>query len=151
MTKLNLIQESSCWYKDGLRFECTGCGQCCTGSPGYVWVDDKEIQEIADFLKCSLKDFAARFLRKVNGRFSLLELPKTFDCIFLKDKKCQIYSVRPTQCRTFPWWPQLLKSREEWLAAATFCEGIRQQANLVPLETIEEQLKIQIEYNENAE
>ena len=19
------------WYKDGLRFKCTGCGDCCTG------------------------------------------------------------------------------------------------------------------------
>ena len=27
------------WYRDGLRFECTRCGHCCTGAPGYVWVD----------------------------------------------------------------------------------------------------------------
>ena len=27
------------WYRDGLRFACTRCGACCTGAPGYVWVD----------------------------------------------------------------------------------------------------------------
>ena len=31
--------ESAPWYRDGLRFTCTRCGNCCTGAPGYVWVD----------------------------------------------------------------------------------------------------------------
>ncbi|MFM7740581.1 MAG: YkgJ family cysteine cluster protein, partial [Planctomycetota bacterium] len=26
------------WYKDGLRFQCSQCGDCCTGGAGYVWV-----------------------------------------------------------------------------------------------------------------
>ena len=25
------------WYRDGLRFQCTQCGNCCTGDPGVVW------------------------------------------------------------------------------------------------------------------
>ncbi len=35
------------WYKDGLRFKCTQCGDCCTGAPGYVWVNQAEIEGIA--------------------------------------------------------------------------------------------------------
>jgi hypothetical protein len=35
------------WYKDGLRFTCTGCGDCCTGAPGYVWVNKEEIEALA--------------------------------------------------------------------------------------------------------
>ena len=32
-------QPSDAWYaEEGLAFECTGCGDCCTGAPGYVWV-----------------------------------------------------------------------------------------------------------------
>lgn len=140
---LKVIQDNSPWYADGLRFECTGCGQCCTGAPGYIWVSGEEIQQIAQFLNFSIEEFSERYLRRVKGRLSLLELPKTFDCIFLKDKKCQIYSVRPIQCRTFPWWPKNLKSEKEWRDAARFCEGIRAEAPLIPLETIEEQRKIQ--------
>ena len=34
------------WYKDGLRFECTGCGKCCSGFPGFVWVTEEEMQGI---------------------------------------------------------------------------------------------------------
>ena len=36
------------WYADGLRFACTQCGNCCTGEPGFVWVNDAEIAAIAE-------------------------------------------------------------------------------------------------------
>lgn len=139
---LKVIQDDPPWYEKGLRFECTGCGQCCTGAPGYIWVNEQEIQQIAAFLNLTLEEFSRCYLRRVQGSFSLLELPKTYDCIFLKDKKCQIYQVRPTQCRTFPWWPQNLKSEKEWEEASRHCEGIHMEAPLVPLETIEQQCTI---------
>jgi len=140
---LKVIQEESPWYTEGLRFSCTGCGQCCTGAPGYVWVTPEEIEQIATHLNLTVDDFSQRFLTNVKGRFSLVEMPKTYDCVFLKDKKCQIYSVRPTQCRTFPWWPQLLKTEKDWKEAAHFCEGIQSQAPVVPLETIQQQRILQ--------
>ena len=43
------------WYKDGLQFECTGCGDCCTGEPGYVWVSEQEIQNLADLTGTGLE------------------------------------------------------------------------------------------------
>ena len=140
---LNVIQNSSPWYQEGLAFQCTGCGQCCTGAPGYVWVNDQEIQEIATYLNLTLEDFARKYLRKAQGRFSLIELPKTYDCIFLKGNKCEIYPVRPIQCRTFPWWPQHLISEQAWKEAARYCEGITSSAPIVPLDTIEEQKTLQ--------
>jgi Fe-S-cluster containining protein len=144
---LKVIQENSPWYTHGLRFECTGCGQCCTGAPGYIWVNEEEILQIAQFLKLTIEEFSEQYLRRVKGRLSLIELPKTYDCIFLKDRKCQIYPVRPTQCRTFPWWPQHLKSEKDWQEAARFCEGIRPEAPLIPIDTIEQQRLIQEEVN----
>lgn len=140
---LKVLQEEEPWYAKGLRFECTGCGQCCTGAPGYIWVDREEIENIAQFLKLTVEEFSRRYLRRVKGKFSLLEMPKSYDCIFLKDKKCQIYSVRPMQCRTFPWWPQHLKSEQDWKEAALRCEGIRHDAPVVPRDIIEEQCEIQ--------
>ena len=135
--------ENKPWYQKGLKFKCTECGQCCTGAPGYTWVTEKESEAIANFLNISLEEFSKKYLRKVNDRLSLTEKPVTYDCIFLKDKKCQIYPVRPTQCRTFPWWAKNLNSEEDWNHAATFCEGINNDAELVPLEKIQDQLEIQ--------
>jgi hypothetical protein len=39
---------------------------------------------------------------------------------------CRLLGVaaRPTQCRTFPWWPQHLVSDYDWQLAAADCEGI---------------------------
>ncbi len=39
--------DQSPWYRDGLAFTCTQCGACCTGAPGYVWVDAAEIAALA--------------------------------------------------------------------------------------------------------
>jgi uncharacterized protein len=126
------------WYKKGLRFECTGCGQCCTGAPGYVWLSAQEIDDISAHLKISKEEFMRRYTRNVFGRYSLIEDRATFDCVFLKDKKCQIYHVRPKQCRTFPWWKENLESSASWKEVAERCEGIdRPDAPVVPFEKIE--------------
>lgn len=135
--------ENKPWYGKGLNFKCTECGQCCTGAPGYTWVSDDEAIAIADYLKISLDEFGKRYVKRVGDRLSLREDARNYDCIFLKDKKCQIYPVRPTQCRTYPWWPQHIKSKEEWERAAQFCEGIQCEAPIVPQHKIEEQALLQ--------
>lgn len=125
--KLPLIQEEGGpWYKEGLRFHCTGCGQCCTGPAGYVWLTPSDIDEIASFLQISKESFLRRYTRAVHGRISLLERRHlgNFDCIFLKEAKCQIYPVRPKQCRAFPWWPENLRNRAAWRKCAERCEGV---------------------------
>lgn len=142
----HLFQDTSKpWYVQGLRFQCTGCGKCCTGFPGTVWVTPSEMEEIAASLNLSSDDFMKKYTRRIKDRYSLNEHPKTFDCVFLKGKKCEIYSVRPKQCRTFPWWPENLESKEHWEETASCCEGINHaDAPLVPFDTIQEQLLIQI-------
>lgn len=133
------------WYKEGLCFSCTGCGGCCTGSPGYVWISEREIEEMADFLGISPSLFCRRYVRLVDGRYSLTEKRPHYDCVFLEGKRCSIYSVRPTQCRTFPFWPENLTSKEAWEAAKPHCEGIHDQAEKVSFEEIEHIHKIQQE------
>lgn len=129
------------WYKEGLRFTCTECGKCCTGSPGYVWVSDIEIEKIAQLLQISFEEFVKKYTRKVAGRTSLLEDYRSYDCIFLKDNRCQIYASRPKQCRSFPWWIENLKTRKDWEKEALRCEGINHpDAPVISLEEIEKQL-----------
>lgn len=137
------------WYKEGVRFKCTECGKCCTGGPGYVWVNEEEIVEMAAFLKIDPQNFREKYVRKTTtGKLSLIE-KQHHDCIFLKDKKCQIYGARPTQCKTFPFWPDNLRSQEIWDSLKESCEGVDSEASLVPFETIEKQLLIQIKRNKN--
>jgi Fe-S-cluster containining protein len=125
------------WYKDGLNFECTQCGQCCTGGPGFIWVSDQEISGMAHFLNLSVDVFKRLYLRKRENRYALVEKKsQNHNCVFLKDNKCQVYQARPEQCRTFPWWKENLNTEESWKIAATFCEGIRVDAPLIPYKEI---------------
>lgn len=132
------------WYKEGLRFQCTGCGKCCSGSPGYVWISEVEIEAAAKFLNISVEMFKRKYIRQRYNRFALTEIKAVnneYDCVFLKDKKCTIYPVRPKQCQTFPWWKQNLNSEESWNLAAKDCEGIHADAPVVPYDEIEKQLQ----------
>ncbi len=112
------------WYKDGLKFKCTGCGECCTGAPGYVWVTPEEVAALAELLKITEDAFMKKYTRRIGNRVSLIEHSKTYDCVFLKDKKCTVYSARPEQCRTFPWWFENVQDRAAWDETARRCEGI---------------------------
>jgi len=115
--------EQTVWYEDGLRFQCLRCNSCCGGAPGYVWVEEDEIVRIARFLGIPVPDFTRRYCRKVWWRISLKELPGG-DCVFLTADGCGIYPVRPMQCRTFPFWPDLLESPRRWQSERRRCPGI---------------------------
>lgn len=111
------------WYAKGLRFGCTRCCRCCTGPPGYVWVTREEMVRIADLLSLSVSEFASEYCRRVWWRVSLQER-RNGDCIFLTPEGCRIYSTRPSQCRTFPFWEQNLHNSECWEGLKGRCPGI---------------------------
>lgn len=115
------------WYRAGLAFECMQCGSCCGGAPGYVWVTKKDIKTIARFLGRTDNWLPKTQLRRVGFRYSLTEQANG-DCVFLKREgeriKCSIYSVRPLQCRTWPFWTSNLTSADAWNRATETCPGI---------------------------
>lgn len=125
------------WYSEGLKFSCTECGKCCTGSPGFTWVSDEEIHSMANHLRLDIQEFGRKYLRKIGNKYALLEDPKNYDCIFLKENKCSIYHARPKQCRTFPWWHQNLTSQEAWENVARECEGINRGERVTSREEID--------------
>ncbi len=116
------------WYAGGLRFKCTQCGRCCSGSPGYVFVTKKEIERIATFLGREGRGLTTRHLRRVGLRRSLTEEASSGDCCFLQRAEgkptCRIYPVRPLQCRTWPFWKCNLKSPDAWTEASLNCPGM---------------------------
>lgn len=123
MGPLSLIDDL--WYKNGLRFKCTECGKCCTGSPGFVWLEEEDITRLTKRLNISREIFLKQYTRQIQGRYSLIEHPKNYDCIFLKEKKtCRVYEDRPKQCQTFPFWKEVLESKEAWEQTKRQCEGI---------------------------
>jgi Fe-S-cluster containining protein len=120
---MSLPESSSPWYRDGLAFSCTRCGACCTGAPGYVWVSDEEIERLAEFRGETPEQFAAKFVRRVEDRHSLIEKPGG-DCIFWdKSAGCTVYNARPIQCRTWPFWPENVETPADWTHVRKICPG----------------------------
>ena len=118
------------WYAEGLRFECTGCGDCCGGVPGAVWLNDAELARLADALGLSEEQFTARHVRQLADRRSLRERANG-DCILLdtESRSCTVYQARPTQCRSWPFWPQNVAPPAAWQKTCELCPGAGQGPN----------------------
>lgn len=70
------------------------------------------------------KAFLEKFTLYLDGRYSLKEKTTNYDCIFYKNKLCTIYDARPKQCRTYPFWDEILDSKKSWDDEKLRCEGI---------------------------
>jgi len=128
------------WYSDGLKFECKGCGDCCTGDPGYVWVNAEEIGQIAAAIGVDVRSFKKTFLRKVGIRWSIVER-QNGDCNFFDmiNRRCRIYDSRPRQCRTWPFWHSNLKDNTSWEETCKSCPGAG-RGPVVPLKEIKRRM-----------
>lgn len=133
------------WYHDGLRFECTLCGACCSGAPGIVRFTDDEAVAMAAKLGITVAEFRTKYVRvsKLAGEQALIEVQNEhgYDCVFLDRTTmpgkaiCSLYEARPLQCRTFPWWPEHLESPKAWKRLGKSCEGVG-RGNVVRVEEI---------------
>ncbi len=133
---------SQSWYREGLKFACSGCGDCCTGAPGYVWVNKQEIEAMAAALKLTPDVFQRRYVRSIGIRKSLVEYANG-DCVFFNNqsRRCGVYDARPRQCRTWPFWSSNLASPVAWKGITERCPGCN-RGPLVSLETIQANLEV---------
>ncbi len=126
----------------GLRFGCTRCGNCCSGPPGFVLFTDAEAEAIATRLGMSVPDFLERFTEDTSRGRSLIDIRTMhgYDCVFLDRSTvpgkgvCSIYEDRPEQCRTWPFWKDMLQSRDNWVRAKATCPGLDSGRRYTPVE-----------------
>jgi Fe-S-cluster containining protein len=124
------------WFADGLRFSCRGSGNCCSGEPGAVWVDDTEIERLAEHLALARGDFEQRYVRRVGVRRSLFERHDG-DCVFFEPegRRCSVYAARPTQCRAWPFWSSNIDTPDSWKLTCEACPGAG-HGELVPADEL---------------
>eukprot|EP00976_Prorocentrum_cordatum_P046652 942764-Prorocentrum_minimum.AAC.2 len=146
------------WFKNGASFSCTECGRCavadlcCKGRNKAVYVNGREVDELAASLGIPTEVFNTAFrlcirlrlhpahhpvtcwplcgafvqlyLREVQGRAALVQNDSKDACVFLENNRCGVYQARPTQCRTYPFWRENVLTAHDWETEATACEGI---------------------------
>ena len=113
------------FYEKGLKFECQGSGKCCVTREGYgyVYVTLQDRRRFAKHLGITTARFTQDYCRKTNGFFHLID-GADGNCKFLKDKRCSAYEARPTQCRTWPFWPENMNAKAWKKEIASFCPGV---------------------------
>lgn len=130
------------FYDQGLKFSCQMCRYCCSVEPGYVYLSEQEIFDIAQYLSLPIDQFMKIYCRAIDfgdvWQISLRE-KENYDCIFLSEKGCSIYPVRPKQCMNYPFWPSIMESEKAWKEESMHCPGIG-QGELVSKEEIEKKL-----------
>jgi len=132
------------WYAAGLNFRCKApeCSACCSGErgEGYVWVGVEEMKALAAFKGMEFDAFTRKYVRQVENAYSLVEKANK-DCVFLENGGCSVYAARPSQCRTYPFWPSIVRAPQTWAKEAQQCPGIGEDT-VVDAAEVERQLAL---------
>ena len=112
------------WWRDGIRFECQGSGKCCVSrdSYGYVYLTAEDRRRLARHFGLSTTEFTREHCGRTGGHLHLKETAGP--CQYLDGTRCSVYEARPTQCRTWPFWPEHMSPKEWDREVASFCPGV---------------------------
>jgi len=119
-----------------MRFECQpGCTACCQRR-GFVYLTEDDVARAARFLGMSPTAFEKRYVYRTKN-LRRLRVPRGSTCRFLRADGCAIHPAKPTQCRIFPFWPELTGTRRAWQRTAGWCPGIG-KGELVQIAAVQE-------------
>lgn len=104
--------DNCCTYRDGDGFVTVGidCAEKIRKKTGMDFKDFLDFSPLHDKMVefvLNERDVESIVRKKqlLNGRLLRFKLKKNGDCMFYgKDKRCQIYDVRPWICRIYPFW-----------------------------------------------
>jgi len=75
-----------------------------------VFLTQSDIEGIATYLNLEKEQFLKTYTRKFYDKIALanIKVNGEYVCCFLdKEGLCEIYTKRPLQCRTFPFWDSM--------------------------------------------
>ena len=115
------------WWADGVSFQCQpDCGRCCDQPGGIVYLAPTDAEKLAEHAGMDVEAWLRRDCTKtLDGRYIFRSRQGDGICIYLNEKKqCNVYQVRPQQCKAFPWWSENLRSKRSWNKVKESCPGL---------------------------
>ncbi|MCE9637092.1 MAG: YkgJ family cysteine cluster protein [Planctomycetes bacterium] len=126
------------WYRDGLRFDCARCGNCCGGRGRVVIVTEREIEAMARHTAVTPAEFRERHTQVSMDDTVLLDGADGFCEWFQRaadgTSSCRVHAAKPDQCRSYPFWPRILRSRATWADEGSRCKGVGRGEPIPPEE-----------------
>ena len=79
-----------------------------------MYLSEADIERAAAYLGMTpRRSFERKYVYRTRNRLRL-RVPRRAHCHFLVEGGCGIHPAKPTQCRTFPFWPELVDHPKEW-------------------------------------
>jgi uncharacterized protein len=135
-----MIEENVISIIKNADFKCQRCSICCRIDPGTIFLTKEDSIRISKFLDLELEVFFKTYcynIIKGSKRLVSIKEKPNYDCIFWENG-CTIYKARPIQCRTYPYWPSVVKSRYSWDEESKRCCGINKKSSL----SLEDKIKL---------
>ena len=86
----------------------------------------EEMKAIADHLGFSLSTFKTRFEIEWDAETKkwMIDANPGGCPLLTPDRGCSVHPVKPMQCQTFPFWPELILDDKGWDEAKAYCPGM---------------------------
>ena len=102
-----------------------------------MYLSEADLKRAAGFVRISAAAFERKYVYRTRNRMRL-RVPRRTHCHFLVEGGCGIHPAKPVQCRTFPFWPELVDHPRAWTNTAKYCPGIG-KGKLVQIKDVREQ------------
>jgi Fe-S-cluster containining protein len=113
-------------YPLSVRFRCIRCGICCGDTKDknrHVLLFKTEVEQIVKATGRQIFNFAVKI--EDNAPYSYeMKKRKNGKCVFLKNNRCTIYSLRPLICRFYPFELKVMHKRKYTFLYTNECPGI---------------------------
>lgn len=114
-------------YPKGVCFKCIKCAICCGDTENrvrHILLLKEETEQIAINTSMSVAEFATEIVGLEPYVYEMRKTPEDGQCMFLKDKVCAIYGLRPLICRFYPFKLEKTKNGKHKFLYTRECPGV---------------------------
>lgn len=114
-------------YPRNIRFRCLKCALCCgdtTKRVRHVLLSKIEAERIAEAIGKPTQEFATKIEGRAPYTYEMRKTMREGKCIFLNDKRCTIYPLRPLICRFYPFQLKITANGKHEFLRTRECQGV---------------------------
>jgi len=114
-------------YPRDVHFRCLKCASCCGDTKAHVrhiLLLKLEAERIAEVTSKTIEEFARKAEGHAPYAYEMRKTKEEEKCVFLENKRCTIYPLRPLICRFYPFELKITKNGKCYFLYTKECQGI---------------------------
>ena len=114
-------------YPRNVRYFCMKCATCCGDTETrdrHILLLKPEAERIVDATAKRVEEFAHKLEGHAPYVYEMMKTVNEGKCVFLKNKRCTIYALRPLVCRFYPFELKTAEAGKHEFFYTSECRGI---------------------------